>query len=90
MIAQYVLYRKYAEYLYIINLNTSKSYVFEGIAGDLMDFVANTETVNLDKLTARITEEYEVEDPTQMREEVTDFVNFLQVEGILIGGKNHD
>lgn len=83
MLAPRVLYRKYAGYLYIINLNTSKSYVFEGIAGDLMDILATAETVNLDELIARVEEDYEVEDLEQMRIEVEDFVNVLQTEGFL-------
>ena len=83
MLTPRVLYRKYADYLYIINLNTSKSYLFEGIAGDLMDILADTETVNLDELTARIEEEYEVENSAQMRTEVEDFVKVLQNEGLL-------
>lgn len=86
MLAPRVLYRKYAGYLYIINLNTSKSYVFEGIAGDLMDILATAETVNLDELIARVEEDYEVEDLAQMHIEVEDFVNVLQDEGVLTSG----
>lgn len=86
MLEQRVLYRKYAGYLYIINLNTSKSYVFEGIAGDLMDILADAKTVNLDEVVARVEDDYEVEDPAQMRTEVEDFIRTLQNEGILNGG----
>lgn len=39
MLKPRVLYRKYAEYLYIINLNTSKSYVF--VAGDILPVIQN-------------------------------------------------
>ena len=90
MLEQRVLYRKYAGYLYIINLNTSKSYVFEGIAGDLMDILADAETVNLDEVVARVEENYEVEDPKQMRAEVEDFIRTLQNEGMLNGGNYYD
>lgn len=90
MLEQHVLYRKYAEYLYIINLNTSKSYVFEGIAGDLMDILADVETVNLDEIIARVEEDYEVEDPAQMRAEIGDFIKVLQDEGMLNGGNNNE
>lgn len=83
MLMPRVLYRKYAGYLYVINLNTLKSYVFEGIAGDLMDILATVETVNLDELITRVEEDYEVEDPVKMRTEVEDFIKILQTEGFL-------
>lgn len=89
MLAPRVLYRKYADYLYIINLNTAKSYVFEGIAGDLIDILATSETVELEELIARVEKDYEVENPAQMRMEVEDFVKVLQAEGFLNGGTNH-
>ena len=83
MLAKRVLYRKYAGYLYIINLNTSKSYVFEGIAEDLIDFLADAENICIENLITHIESEYEIEDPEQMRTEVKDFVMTLQKEGIL-------
>ena len=83
MLAQRVIYRKYLGYLYIINLDTSKSYVFEGIASDLIDILAEAETVNLDEIFARVENDYEVEDPAQMRREVEDFVKALQDDDIL-------
>ena len=85
MLAPHVLYRKYAGYLYIVNLNTSKSYVFEGIADDLIDILATAETVKLDELIARVQEDYEVENPVQMRTEIEEFIKSLQTEGFLIG-----
>ena len=85
MLAPHVIYRKYLDYLYIINLDTSKSYVFEGIAGDLIDILAEAETVNIDELVARIERDYEVDDPAQMRREVADFVQALQADAILRG-----
>ena len=84
MLAPRVLYRKYAGYLYIMNLNTSKSYLFEGIASDLIDILATAETVELDKLIARVEEDYEVEDAAQMRTEIEDFAKILQDEGLLL------
>ena len=83
MLAPRVIYRNYLGYLYIINLDTSKSYVFEGIAGDLIDILAEAETVDLDELFARVENDYEVEDPAQMRREVEDFVKALQDDDIL-------
>lgn len=83
MLAQRVLYRKYADYLYIINLDTSKSYVFEGIAGDLIDILATAETVNLEEILTRVEEDYEVEDPAQMCKEVEGFIKVLKDEDIL-------
>ena len=89
MLAQRVLYRKYADYLYILNLNTSKSYVFEGIACDLIDFLSETKNIDVEEIVTQVEENYEIENPTQMREEISNFINFLLVEGILIGGKNY-
>ncbi|MBQ6296913.1 MAG: PqqD family protein [Selenomonadaceae bacterium] len=89
MLAKRVLYRKYAGYLYILNLNTTKSYLFEGIACDLMDYLSHTKSIAVQEIVAYVEENYEVENPTQMREEIIDFVNFLQAEDILIGGKNY-
>lgn len=88
MLAPRVLYRKYAGYLYIINLNTAKSYVFEGIASDLMDILAVSETVEIDELIVYVEENYEVENPTQMRKEVEDFVKVLKAYDILGGKKS--
>ena len=88
MILKNIIYRKYAGYLYLVNLDTNKSYVFEGIAGDLIDFL--TEIESIDEIFARVEEEYEVEDPIQMRTEVGDFIKFLQSEGFLNGGSSHD
>ena len=85
MLAQRVLYRKYADYLYILNLNTSKSYVFEGISCDLIDHLSETE--DIEEIAAYVEENYEVENPAQMRSEIGDFVHFLQTEGVLIGGR---
>ena len=90
MLEQRVLYRKYAGYLYIINLNTSKSYVFDGIAGDLMDILADAETINLDEVVACVEEDYDVEDPAQVRAEIEDFIRTLQSEGMLNGGSYYD
>ena len=86
MLAQRVLYRKYADYLYILNLNTSKSYVFEGIAGDLIDFLSERKNIDVEEIAAQVEENYEIENPAQMREEISNFINFLWAEGILIGG----
>jgi len=86
MLAQRVLYRKYADYLYILNLNTSKSYVFEGIAGDLIDFLSERKNIDVEGIVAQVEENYEIENPAQVREEISDFINFLWAEGILIGG----
>ena len=36
-----------------------------------------------------IEENYEVESPTQMSEEINNFINFLLTEDILIEGKNY-
>ena len=83
MLAPRVLYRKYGGYLYILNLNTSKSYVFEGIASELIDILATAETVDLDEILARVEEDYEVENPAQMRKEVEDFVKALKADDIL-------
>ena len=90
MLEQRVLYRKYVDYLYILNMNTSKSYVFEGIACDLIDYLSNAKNIDIEKIATNIENNYEVENPIQMHEEISDFVNFLQAEGILIGGKNYD
>ncbi len=90
MLAQRVLYRNYADYLYILNLNTSKSYVFEGIACDLMDYLSETTNIDFEKIIAYVEENYEVENPLQMREEIDKFINLLQSENILIGGNNND
>mgnify|MGYP006916024711 CR=1 FL=1 len=90
MLAQRVLYRNYADYLYILNLNTLKSYVFDGIACDLMDYLSNIKNIDVEKIFAYVEENYEVENPAQMREEICEFVNFLQSENILIGGNNYD
>ena len=83
MLTKHVLYRKYGGYLYIINLNTSKSYVFEGIAGDLIDILATAESINVDEIVTRIEEDYKVENPAQMRKEVEDFVKVLEFDDIL-------
>ena len=85
MLASRVIYRKYAEYLYIINLNTLKSYVFDGIAGDLMDILATVETINLDDIIARVEDEYEVENHAQMRIDIENFIKILSNEGFLKG-----
>ena len=83
-----VIYRKYAGYLYLVNLGTGKGHVFEGIAGDLMDFLTEAESV--DEVFARVEAEYEVDDPAQMRTEVSAFVEFLRTEGFWNGGNDHD
>ncbi len=88
MILKNIIYRKYAGYLYLLNLDTNKSYVFEGIAGDLMDFLSEVDSV--DEIFARVESEYEIEDPAQMRAEVGEFVKFLRTEGFLNGGSSHD
>lgn len=90
MLEQRVLYRKYADYLYILNMNTLKSYVFEGIACDLMDYIADAKNIDIEEIVAYVEENYEVENPVKMRIEIGDFVSFLKTEGILNGGKNHD
>ena len=88
MLLKNVIFRKYAGCLYLLNLSTAKSYVFEGIAGDLMDFLTEAESV--DEVFARVEAEYEVDDAAQMRAEVSDFVKFLRTEGFLNGGNDHD
>lgn len=90
MLAQRVLYRNYADYLYILNLNTAKSYVFDGIACDLMDYLSDTKKIDIEEIFSYIEENYEVENPAQMRVEIGDFVNFLQSENILIGGNDYE
>lgn len=88
MILKNSIYRKYAGYLYLINLDTHKSYVFEGIAGDLIDLLDEVESV--EEIFARVEAAYEVDDPAKMREEVGNFVKFLQTEGFLNGGNCYD
>ena len=86
MLAKRVLYRKYAGYLYILNLNTTKSYIFEGIACDLIDYLSSAKNIAIQEIVTHVEENYEVENPTQMREEISHFINFLSAECILIGG----
>ena len=75
MLHSFKLNRSY--YLYIIKLNISNYYVFEGIAGDLIDILATAETVNLDELIARVETDYEVDASAQRRTAVEDFVKKL-------------
>ena len=90
MLEKRILYRNYAGYLYILNMNTLKSYVFDGIACDLIDYLSDEKNIDIEEVVAYVEENYEIENSLQMRIEIGDFVNFLQTEGILNGGKNHD
>lgn len=86
MLAEHVLYRIYSEYVYILDTRTSKSYVFDGIAVDLIDLIAGQETLSVPVLSAHIENLYGSVDSAGVQEDVRWFLEVLEGNGLLRSG----
>lgn len=82
MLSERVLYRKYAGYSYILNMNTSKSYVFDGISNDIILYIANEEKTDIDSIMFYLREHQAIPDLVSFKDDVENFLTFLKSEGI--------
>ena len=78
-----ISYHAYGDKVYLHSSDSQKDYIFEGIALDVLDFCRENPDGSLDEMCAHLAEIYEVDDLSELRGDIQEFVDELTREKIL-------
>ena len=81
-----VTWHPYDDKVYVHSVDSQRDYIFEGIAFDVLNFFAEHDAT-FDELCKKISAEYDA-DETELRNDMSEFVDELLAEKILYDGAN--
>lgn len=78
-----VTWHPYEDKIYVHSVDSQRDYIFEGIALDILNFLAENDNANFENLCAKLSAEYEIDNAEDFQTDIRDFVGQLMEEKIL-------
>ena len=89
-IAHGVSYHSFDDKVYVHNIKNQRDYILDGIAEEILDYVAANPTCSVPEVLSYFVRQYADEDDEKIRHDIGEFVDELSAEKIFIEGEERE